>query len=189
MKKTAVFFCFLLSFTWLKGQVDTSRRSMTDREKELYKIIMEYRKKKRLDAIDLSPSLTKVAQTHVRDLNENTPSEKCGMHSWSENGPWEPVCYDKASKGPELMWSKPSELSSYTGNGYEIAFWTTDTSFTAEEAMAAWKSSPAHNGVIINLGMWKSSDWKAIGVAAEGNYAVVWFGAESDPAGILEENE
>jgi len=79
------------------------------------------------------------------------------------------------------MWSKPSELTPYTGNGYEIAFWTTDTAFTAIEALTSWKTSPPHNSVIINFGMWQDSDWKAIGVAAEGNYAVVWFGDMSDP--------
>lgn len=107
------------------------------------------------------------------------------MHSWSENGPWKPVCYDASRKGPELMWSKPSELTSYAGRGYEISFWTTDTAFRAEDALAAWKSSPAHNAVISNLGIWKDSKWKAIGLAAEGNYAVVWFGEEEDFSGIL----
>lgn len=170
---------------WLQAQTDTSLRTMNEREIELYKLITEYRSNKHLKTIPISPSLTKVAQCHVRDLNNFQPEKKCGMHSWSENGPWKPVCYARNSKGPSLMWSKPAELTSYTGNGYEIAFWTTDTSFTAENALSSWKLSPPHNSVIMNLGMWKDSKWKALGIAAEGNYAVVWFGVEADPAGAL----
>ncbi|HCB62213.1 MAG: hypothetical protein A2W93_10610 [Bacteroidetes bacterium GWF2_43_63] len=170
----------------IHAQTDTSLRAMNEREIELYRQIMEYRSKKRLKSIPVSSSLTKVAQCHVRDLNNYPPAKKCGMHSWSENGPWKPVCYDAARNGPELMWSKPSELTSYIGRGYENSFWTTDTSFRAEDALAAWKSSPPHNSVIINLGMWKDSKWKAIGLAAEGNYAVVWFGENEDPAGNID---
>jgi hypothetical protein len=167
--------------TSLPAQMDTSLRSMTARETELYNQIMKYRSQKRLDKIAVSPSMTKVAQCHVRDLNENTPSDKCGMHSWSSKGVWKAVCYNTDKNAAKLMWSKPAELTPYTGNGYEIAFWTTDTAFTAEDALTSWKTSPSHNAVIINLGVWKDSDWKAIGIATEGNYAVVWFGDMSDP--------
>ena len=185
MRTVFLVLAFFIVSPMLQAQTDTSLRAMNEREKELYKQIMEYRSKKRLNSISISPALTKVAQCHIRDLNNFPPEKKCGMHSWSENGPWKPVCYSRNSKGPALMWSKPAELTSYSGNGYEIAFWTTDTAFTAEDALNGWKTSPPHNSVIMNLGMWKDSKWKAIGIAVEGNYAVVWFGVETDSAGEI----
>jgi len=189
MKRLKLIIILFLFGPVLEAQVDTSARAMTNRETELYRHIMNYRENKKLDAISMSPSLNKVALVHVRDLNLNKPSAKCGMHSWSENGPWKPVCYDLSRKGPQLMWSKPSELTSYTGNGYEIAFWTTDTAFSAEEALDTWETSSPHNAVILNLGIWKDLDWNAIGIAAEGNYAVVWFGEEADPIGSIDAKE
>jgi len=185
MRTLFIVLAFFIVSPLLQAQADTSLRAMNEREIELYKLMMKYRSTRWLKSIPISPSLNKVAQCHVRDLNNFPPETKCGMHSWSENGPWKPVCYARNSKGPALMWSKPAELTSYSGNGYEIAFWTTDTSFTAEDALSSWKSSPPHNSVIINLGIWKDSKWKAIGIAAEGNYAVVWFGVEPDPAGEI----
>lgn len=183
MKILTIFFALLALCTPAGAQTDTSLRAMNQRETELYKLIMEYRQKKNLPEIAVSPSLTKVAQIHVRDLNADPPDSRCGMHSWSSNGPWKAVCYNKSGKGPSLMWSKPSELTPYTGNGYEIAFMSSDTAFTAEDALNLWKTSSGHNSVIINLGVWKDANWKAIGVAAEGNYALVWFGKEKDPVG------
>jgi len=176
---------FLIISPALLAQADTSLRAMDDREKELYKLIMEYRKKKWLKEIPLSPTLTKVAQCHARDLNKYPREKKCNMHSWSKNGPWKPVCYTDTHKGAELMWSKPSELTAYTAEGYEIVHWQSNSNFTAQDALDGWKSSYGHNACILNLGMWKTSKWRAIGIAVEGNYAVVWFGKETDPAGEI----
>ena len=33
---------------------------------------------------------------------------------------------------------------------------------------------------MINLGIWKNRTWNAVGVGIYKNYAVVWFGEESD---------
>lgn len=169
----------------LQAQTDTSLRAMNEREKELYKLLMDYRSKKWLKSIPISPSLNKVAQCHVRDLNTYPRAKKCNMHSWSKNGPWKPVCYTDNHKGADLAHIKPSELSSYTGEGFEIAYWNSSSDFTAKNALDGWKSSYGHNSMIINLGMWKKSKWRAIGIAVEGNYAVVWFGKETDPAGEI----
>jgi uncharacterized protein YkwD len=54
---------------------------------------------------------------------------------------------------------------------------------TAEKALASWKKSAGHNRVIINKGKWSNETWKAIGIGIYLNYAVVWFGKESDPCG------
>jgi uncharacterized protein YkwD len=152
-------------------------------EYKLYELIMQYRASKNLPKIPLSTSLTLVAQIHCKDLMENPPQLPCNMHSWSKKGAWEACCYTPDHKQAAGMWSKPKELSQYVGNGYEIASWSSAVA-TPEASLEGWKKSSGHNAVIINQGIWKSSAWNAIGVGIVGNYAVVWFGVETDPAGI-----
>ncbi|MEA3497042.1 MAG: hypothetical protein U9R42_13530, partial [Bacteroidota bacterium] len=82
------------------------------------------------------------------------------------------------------MWDKPRELTSYQGNGYEIACSSDDPSkntiLTANIALQSWKSSSGHKAVIINQGSWKKVEWKAIGIGLYKGYGVVWFGHEVD---------
>ena len=75
------------------------------------------------------------------------------------------------------MWDKPRELTSYHGDGFEIAFWCSADA-NANEALESWKSSSGHNEVIINSGIWRDNPWQAIGIGIFGSYAVVWFGTE-----------
>jgi hypothetical protein len=37
--------------------------------------------------------------------------------------------------------------------------------------------------MMINRDIWKKLTWNACGIGVYGNYAVVWFGREKDPAG------
>jgi uncharacterized protein YkwD len=81
------------------------------------------------------------------------------------------------------MWNKPGELTNYTANGYEIAYWTNeslDPKAFAAKALRIWKNSPGHNSVIINIRDWRKVEWKAMGVGYYKGYMVVWFGAEPD---------
>ena len=95
---------------------------LTDEEKKLYDLIMEYRNENGLPDIPFSKSLTYVAQTHVKDLYNNRPNNgNCNLHSWSSNGNWTPCCYTPDHAQAKCMWSKPSEMTSYKGYGYEIA--------------------------------------------------------------------
>lgn len=156
-------------------------------EQKLYRLINDYRKKNNLPPVPLSASLTKVARAHVEDLQKNKPDarENCNMHSWSDQGNWSSCCYTRDHKEAACMWNKPGELTDYKGNGYEIAYGTSDpasTGFeaTAEKALAAWQGSPGHNAVILNKGNWKP-EWNAIGIGIYKAYAVVWFGREKDP--------
>ena len=155
-------------------------QNLSNEETELYNIIMEYRSSKGLTKIPLSKSLTFVAQTHVKDLVKNKPDVgNCNMHSWSNKGNWTPCCYTDDHARAKCMWNKPSELTSYKGNGYEIAHWNSGTA-TAEGALSGWKRSSGHNAVIINQGVWDSHPWKAIGIGIYKGFAVVWFGEERD---------
>ncbi|MCS6823383.1 MAG: CAP domain-containing protein [Cytophagaceae bacterium] len=148
-------------------------------EKKLYDLLMAYRKEKNLPPIPLSASLTFVAQSHVYDLQTNKPNNDiCNLHSWSDKGKWSPCCYTSDHARAQCMWDKPKELTSYTGNGYEISYYTTGQA-TAPDALKTWKNSPGHNSVIINSDIW-SKPWNAIGIGISKNYAVVWFGHLKD---------
>jgi hypothetical protein len=144
----------------------------------LAKLINDYRASLKLPRVAISPALTKVAQAHVRDLNENKPvTESCNMHSWSSAGNWKACCYDKSDAAARCMWSKPKEIAGYRGSGYEIA--ANASGIEPEKALAQWQGSQAHHHVMINQGIWKKP-WRAMGVAIEGDYAVAWFGEERD---------
>jgi uncharacterized protein YkwD len=176
-----IILCILLISLNLKA---TSQVLNTE-EQELYRIMMNYRSQHGLPSIPFSKSLTIVAQTHVRDLYKNTPDKGiCNMHSWSSNGPWTGCCYTPDHAQANCMWSKPRELTSYKGNGFEIACSTrtsdnSDYNITANEALESWKGSPGHNQVIINGDIW-TDKWNAIGIGMYKGYAVVWFGNELD---------
>ena len=156
-----------------------SAQGLSEEESKLYDLIMEYREARGLEEIALSPALTEVAQMHVQDLIEHPPKGRCNLHSWSRFGEWSSCCYDGRAKSFPCMWDKPRELTSYTGDGYEIAYWSS-AGASAEEALKGWKKSKGHNTVIINRGVWKDVQWKAVGIAIRGEYAVVWFGKEED---------
>ena len=153
---------------------------LNDKERELYQLIMQYRQEKGLNSISLSPSLSKVAQIHVNDLNENYElNEKCNAHSWSRKGKWTSCCYTEDHKKAECMWDKPSELAGYDSKGYEIVSWGFPE-LSALTALKEWQKSPGHNPLLINTGVWKQADWQAIGIGLRGNFAAVWFGVLKD---------
>ncbi len=157
--------------------------ALTDSERELYELINAYRVENGLPEVPLSYSLTMVARAHVDDLNDHSseiviPGE-CNLHSWSDHGPWTGCCYDPDHTQAACMWNKPSELTNYNGEGFEISYWTSGSAFP-EAALNSWRGSPGHNAVILNEGTW-SVPWLAMGVGIDGNYAHVWFGRFPDP--------
>jgi len=78
------------------------------------------------------------------------------------------------------MWNKPKEISDYPGNGFEISYHSSDSSRMVSAAMEGWKSSSAHNLVVLNRGEWKNMKWKAMGIGVKDGYACVWFGTVAD---------
>lgn len=152
-------------------------------EKKLYDLIIAYRKSKRLPNIPLSAKLSRVAQAHVRDIEEHYSYDEtgeCNPHSWSANGSWSACCYADDHREARCMWDKPKEIAGYAGNGYEIAYFSS-AGASAAEGLEGWKKSKGHNPLLVNSGIWKDVKWKAIGVGIFGNYGVVWFGEEADP--------
>ena len=163
---------------------------VSEKEAKLYYIINAYRESQGLQKLSFSKSLTIVARTHVSDSNTYTPENQRdsrgmqgNLHSWSNHGSWTPVVYTSDHEYAANMWSKPRELTSYTGNGYEISSWYSG-SITPEDALELWKNSSGHNAVMTTQGNW--SDLKTMGVAIDGKYAHVWFGSAADPAGYYD---
>ena len=163
---------------------------VSEKEAKLYYIINAYRESKGLQKLSFSKSLTIVARTHVSDSNTYTPENQRdsrgmqgNLHSWSNHGSWTPVVYTSDHEYAANMWSKPRELTSYTGNGYEISSWNSGN-ITPEDALDLWKNSSGHNAVMTTQGNW--SDLKTMGVAIDGKYAHVWFGSAADPAGYYD---
>ncbi|MEL6535075.1 MAG: CAP domain-containing protein [Bacteroidota bacterium] len=156
-------------------------QTLSEEEQNLYQIIMDERAKQGLPAIPLSKSLTTVAQIHVRDLENHQPDQGgCNLHSWSDQGDWTPCCYTPDHAQAKCMWEKPQELTSYSGNGFEISYWSS-AGASAAEALEGWQRSSGHYNVIMNRGTWKKYTWQAIGIGLYGQYGVVWFGAATDP--------
>ncbi len=158
---------------------ESSAQVLNEKEQKLYESIMSYRNSRNLPIIPVSESLTYVAQVHARDLADNNPVQgRCNLHSWSDKGSWRECCYTDNHAKAECMWSKPSELTAYSGNGYEIAAWSSED-ISAEEALEIWKASPGHHACIINKGQW-SEPWLAIGIGIYEGFALVWFGNEKE---------
>ncbi|HEY8429041.1 MAG TPA: CAP domain-containing protein, partial [Sandaracinaceae bacterium] len=148
---------------------------------ELIELVNAYRADNGLPAIPASPSLCTVAAAHTRDLAENAPHTEpgCNLHSWSDRGSWTPCCYTPDHAAAQCMWDKPRELTEYPGNGYENAFAGRND---PQSALMGWQSSPAHDDVILNRGIWADRPWRALGADVHGGFAVLWFGHEDDPA-------
>lgn len=182
--KLLVFATFMLLVLGVKheciAQEDTI--CLSPEEKKLYDLIMAYRKSKKLKPVPFSAKLTKVAQTHVKDLAANYNYEDhgdCNPHSWSDKGVWTACCYTGDPKKAACMWDKPKEISDYESEGYEIAYYSSSGA-SAVEGLEGWKKSHGHNPVLINSGTWSKTEWKAIGIGIYKEYGVVWFGELED---------
>ena len=162
-----------VSFSQPKNEIEASSKE----EKNLEMEINNYRETLGLPRIIFSSKLTKVAQLHALDLQKYPPKGKCNMHSWSGKGEGGGCCYTPDHKNPKCMWDKPKQLAGYEEKGYEIAAMNTDPSVNW---LAQWKKSKGHHEVIINKGIWKTVEWKAMGLAIRPPYAVVWFGTLED---------
>lgn len=165
-------------------------QGLTEKEAKLYYDINAYRESLGLQKLSFSKSLTTVARTHVVDANAYNPKDQVdargvqgNLHSWSSHGNWTPVVYTGDHLYASAMWSKPRELTSYQGNGYENSAWSSGL-LTPEEALDLWQHSEGHNAVMTTQGAW--SDLKTMGVGIDGSYAFVWFGQDADPAGYYD---
>ena len=156
-------------------------------------LVNAYRASRGLEPVPYSPWLTAVAEAHAvdmargdgggitPDLGRDENGTPCNLHSWSARGRWTPVCYTHGPTHGRFMWSKPREISggAYPGNGFEIAHFD-PRGVAAETALRNWQSSPPHEAVIVETGIWEGYRWQAMGVGVAGRYAFIWFGRERD---------
>lgn len=150
---------------------------LTAQEKELYKIVNEYRAKNNLQPIALSNPLSVVANRHLLDLINNIKSLS---HGWS-NCP-----YDIKNQSTwNCLFQSPKRLNvGYSGSGYENLYRNLNGVATPVLALGAWKKSEMHNSLILNSNLWKDTKFDAFGIAISGSYAALWFGST---AGISNE--
>jgi uncharacterized protein YkwD len=168
---------------------------LSAKEEKLFILVNEYRESHGLPPIANSRSLNKVARVHTIDLLANSPAEgqdsrglNCSLHSWSDQGAWKSVCYTKDHAYAEGMWDKPREITNftYTGDGYENAYFTSEKEVNPARVLEAWKASPTHNAILLESGIWKGSNLLAFGVSIYKNYAVIWVGSQVDPLGPMQ---
>lgn len=162
-----------------KSVTDTSS-VLTAEELHLLGMLNDFRVRSGLTSIPHSPSLSKVAAIHAADLIFYKPAEKgCTLQSWSDSGNWRPCCALKDKAGMECMKSKPKELTSYGGDGYELVYWT-DEQAVADDAASMWLRTTASQDMILNRGKWAKLKWKACGVAIREGYVLLWLGDKPD---------
>ena len=189
--------------------LDVDSPELSAKEKELIKLVNDYREQHGKKRLKVSKSLMKVARTHINDLNmnfdmDNPPVDSRGikgnMHSWSNKGNWTPVVYTKDHEYSNLTRIKPKEITGYDQAGYEVA--VNGFMITPQEALETWKNSPGHNDTILSQNKWSDptpeqikhgfSGLSNMGVAINGNYACIWFTRDTsgrmDPMGYYEFN-
>ena len=164
------------------GKIFTEKRCAGDeissQEKELYRIVNEYRVLNNLLQIPLSESLSLVANRHLLDLVLNVKSM---THGWSNCN------YDiKDQKTWDCVFESPKRLNSgYRGKGYENLYRNKTGNASAVLALEAWKKSDIHNSLILNLKTFKDMKFDAFGIAINGQYAALWFGAGGNRADTI----
>ena len=146
---------------------------VNSQEKELFRIVNEYRAKNNLPPIMLSEPLSIVANRHLLDLTINV---KYLSHGWS-NCPYDV----KNEKTWNCVFESPQRLgTSYKGQGFENLYRNLNGNAAPVSALEAWKKSPLHNNLILNLDIWKNVKFDAFGLAISGNYAAIWFGTNGE---------
>lgn len=140
-------------------------------ERELFRIINEYRVQNGLPPVQLSNSLSLVANRHLIDLEKNV---RYLTHGWSD------CPYDLKDKNTwNCVFAAPQRLGTdYTGRGYENLYRNLNRKATPTLALDAWKKSLIHNALLLNLDSFKDDIYDACGIAVRGNYAALWYGTK-----------
>ena len=173
---------------------DVAAVCLTDAEGELARLVNEYRASLNLPPMQISKSLSLVAQQHAWDSvnNQNAwpappAGQECNLHSWSgvvnpalQQGTWTAVCYTSDHANAAGMWNKPAQIAGFPGEGVENSFWSSGTA-SPVGALTGWKNSPGHNNVITQQG--GCGPMAAMGVGMSGGVAHLWMSSTADPAG------
>lgn len=155
--------------------------SLNDEETELYELINQYRTQQGLSSIPLSPSLSRVANRHLQDLQDNLKLYDRNGKDWRFG--WSNCSYNANNPSTfPCMWAAPQRLkTAYIGKAYEVLCGGKEEIYS-QEALRCWQKSNSNNNVILNQEEWSNYEWKAIGVAIDKGYANLWFGQDIDRA-------
>lgn len=149
-------------------------------EKNLFDMINQLRTDYGKTKLQLSSSLTYVAELHANDLQNNNPDTSiCNLSSWSDNGDWTACCYNKYIHKPDCMWNKPKELTPYPYRGYELVTYFEDD-FTTDSIFNLWSDSKEVLDMILTRGEYVKKKWACAGVGISNNYVSLWFGQRKD---------
>lgn len=171
---------------------------LSEKEKELVKLINDYRISLGKKPLNVSKSLTYVARTHTKDqilhFEYNLKDERglpANLHSWSKYGNWTPVMYTDDHEYGQFTRIKPQELTKYNSTGIEISTGQQNYDqvhqITPIVAFTNWKNSPGHNHDIIKKNVLYDvyHAERIMGISIHDGFANVWFGNDpTDPAGF-----
>jgi hypothetical protein len=173
---------------------DVAGVCLSAEEGELARMINEYRASLNLPPLQISKSLSLVAQQHAWDSvnNQNawpTPpaGKTCNLHSWTgvvnpalQEGTWTAHCSFADHPNPNGLLDKPKEIAGTDMQGIENSFASSGTA-TPLGALTAWKNSPGHNAPMTQQNGW--GPMAAMGVGMSGGVAHLWLGWVTDPVG------
>ena len=171
---------------------------ISEKEKELVKLINDYRISLGKRPLNVSKSLTYVARTHTKDqilhFEYDLKDERglpANLHSWSKYGNWTPVMYTDDHEYGQFTRIKPQELTKYNSTGIEISTGQQNYKqvhqITPIVAFTNWKNSPSHNHDIVkdNVLYDVYHAERVMGISIHDGFANVWFGNNpTDPAGF-----
>ncbi|HOI31780.1 MAG: SPOR domain-containing protein [Bacteroidales bacterium] len=156
---------------------------LSQAELKLAEHINAFRKENRKPVLPLSAALSFVAQTHVKDLQENHPDTSiCLTASWSDKGNWTACCYNKYLVNQECMWGKPKELTSYPFRGYELSYFQEEV-ISVDSIFSLWLKNEETRDMLLTTGLQSTKRWETMGIGMSDNYVSVWFGQRADAAG------
>ncbi|HPE43182.1 MAG TPA: SPOR domain-containing protein [Bacteroidales bacterium] len=184
MKSNALILLFVFILSGLFAQdFQADQVCLSQAEFRLAELINNFRKENRKPVLPLSSALSFVAQTHLKDLQENHPDTSiCLTASWSDKGSWTACCYNKYIVNQECMWSKPKELTSYPFRGYELSYFQEEI-ITVDSVFKLWLKSEETIDMLLTTGSQSAKRWETMGLGVSENYISVWFGQRADAAG------
>ena len=149
-------------------------------EIQLSEAINKFRVKKGLGELQLSPSLSYVAKTHLNDIRLHSKDQHgCNLNSWSNKGKWTACCFNSKQKDLELMTTKPEEITGFRGKGYEIVIMAKKGA-SSKNLTDLWLDATMTEEFLLNAGQGSSRNWQSMGVSIYHGFASIWLSEMPD---------
>ena len=149
-------------------------------EIQLSEAINKFRVKKGLGELQLSPSLSYVAKTHLNDIRLHSKDQHgCNLNSWSDKGKWTSCCFNSKQKDLELMTTKPEEITGFRGKGYEIVIMA-KKGVSTKNLTDLWLAATMTEEFLLNAGQGSNRNWQSMGVSIYHGFASIWLSEMPD---------